>query len=68
MTRLSDEERQMLHNLSRDGVAQPEPRVDERFVAPTPEARTRYIEFATQASKFYKGERPMGFKGDHWKL
>lgn len=68
MTRLSDEERQMLRNLSRDSAAQPELRPEERFVAPTPEARVRYIEFASRASKFYKGERPIGFKGDHWKL
>lgn len=68
MTRLSEEEREMLENLSRDSGSEPSLSPEERFVAPTPEARARYIRFATEASMFYKGERPIGFRGNHWKL
>lgn len=68
MTRLSDKEREMLRNLSGDATPEPPLSTEERFVAPTPEARARYIRFATQASMFYKGERPIGFRGNHWKL
>lgn len=68
MTRLSEEEREMLENLSRDSASEALLSPEERFVAPTPEARARYIRFATRAAMFYKGERPIGFRGNHWKL
>lgn len=68
MARLSDEEREMRQNLSRESISEAPLSPEERFVAPTPEARERYIHFATQAALFYKGERPIGFRGNHWKL
>lgn len=39
-----------------------------RIVEPTPEARGRYIRWATEAAKFYKGIKPVRFTGDQWKL
>jgi hypothetical protein len=68
MTRLSDEEREMLRNLSSHSGSEPQLPLDQRFVAPTPEARERYIDFASQAAVFYKGDRPIGLRGNQWKL
>jgi len=67
MTRRNDEEREMLRNPG-ECASQLASRSDERFVAPAREARARYIEFAAQASKLCKGEHPIGFKGDPWRL
>ena len=41
---------------------------EERFVAPTVQARALYIQFATLAACFFKGEKPCSFTGKHWKL
>lgn len=68
MTRLTDQERRELIAAARQPFDNPPLRPDERFVAPTPEARLRYIRFATQAARFYRGDKPVGFRGDHWKL
>lgn len=40
------------------------PRVPEA----TPQARARYCRWATEAAKFFKGEKPVRFEGQHWKL
>lgn len=68
MTRLSEQERRELREAARRRVTQPPQNEEERFVAPTPEARLRYIHFATQASRFHNPPpfRPM--QGDNWKL
>ena len=34
----------------------------------TPEARMRYIRFATEAAAFCRARKPVRFTGDHWKL
>lgn len=68
MARLSEEERQALRALTRQPNREPPLRREERFVAPTTEARERYTRFATQASRFYKGDRPVRFRGNHWRL
>ena len=39
-----------------------------RLVEQTPEGRARYIRWATEAAKFFKGDKPVDFSGDHWKL
>ena len=67
MSRLSPEEKRSLREAS--GFAdEPSLRPDERFVQPTVEARERYIRFATQASRLYRGEKPVEFRGKHWRL
>jgi len=38
------------------------------IVEPTVEARARYIRWATEAAKYYKGAKPVRFTGNHWKL
>lgn len=68
MTKLSDKEREAWRNVVKHRIQQPPLRPDERFVAPTPEARMRYIRFATQASAFFKGEKPVRFRGNDWRL
>ncbi|GAB4174190.1 MAG: hypothetical protein Kow0020_09610 [Wenzhouxiangellaceae bacterium] len=68
MSRLSEQERAELIAAARKPLNGPPLRPDERFVAPTPEARHRYIVFATQAARFYRGDKPVRFIGDRWKL
>lgn len=68
MTKLSDQEKQAWREAAKHPIRQPPLRPDERFVAPTPEARSRYIRFATQAAAFYKGAKPVRFRGNDWRL
>lgn len=68
MVRLTDAEREELSDFARTRHEQPPLPPEDRFVAPTPEGRLRYIRWATQASKFFKGEKPVRFGGDHWRL
>jgi len=68
MTKLTKEEKQELKASIGQPHHEPNLSKDERFVADTPEARLRYIQFATQAAKFYKGDKPVDFKGNSWKL
>lgn len=68
MAKLSDQERRQWIALRDAPFQQPPPADEERFVAPTVEARERYMRFLTEASKFFRGTRPVPFKGDNWKL
>jgi len=68
MAKLTDAERQALRQLADQGRDAQPLSANERFVAPTPEARARYIRFATEASRFYRGEQPVRFGGDYWRL
>jgi len=68
MSRLTEHEHRQLIAAARRPLNSPPLRPDERFVAPTPEARRRYILFATEAACFYRGVKPVGFRGDLWKL
>jgi len=66
MARLSKSDREAFQNAGR-WIERPEQR-SPRLVEPTPEARARYCRWATEAAKFFKGEKPVRFTGDHWKL
>ena len=68
MAQLTDSDRSELLRVAKLKIEQLPLRHEERFVAPTVEARERYIRFATQASKFFKGTKPVCFEGDCWKL
>ena len=39
-------------------------------INPHPDAasRRRYIQFATEAARFFKGRKPVRFGGGHWKI
>jgi hypothetical protein len=68
MTRLTEREREDLRRLA-EGPREGQPLTAEaRFVAPTPEARMRYIRFASRAARFYKGDKPVRFRGNDWRL
>jgi len=68
MTRLTDAERQELRRISARAHVEPPLSSQDRFVAPTPQARMRYIHWVTQASKFFKGEKPHPVDGPGWRL
>lgn len=68
MAKLSEGTRRALQNLARDRVREPPLTDEERFVAPTPAARRRYVRFVTQASRLHCGDKPVRFRGDRWKL
>ena len=68
MTRLTEEEVQALKSLDPNALQQPELEVAQRWVLPTPEARRDYVQFATDASRFFRGRRDVGFRGDNWLL
>ena len=48
--------------------AEPPLRDDQRFVAPTPEARRRYIDWVSAVSRLRSPAKPARFKGKHWRL
>lgn len=68
MTKLTQEERDAFESLDRGALRQPDLPDEERFVLPNPEARLEYILFATEASRFYRGQRKVGFRGNRWLL
>ena len=68
MNRRTEQATQALRKSLDQSFKQPALRSDERLVADTPETRLRYIQFATQAAEFYKGEKPVRFTGENWKL
>ncbi|WPL19827.1 hypothetical protein Thiowin_04974 [Thiorhodovibrio winogradskyi] len=68
MARLTESDRAAFRRLRTHGwVAAPEERAPA-VVAATPEARLRYCQWATQAARFYRGEKPVRFGGNHWLL
>ena len=68
MTRLTEKEAEALRSLKPDSLQQPELDLAQRWVLPTPAARRDYIRFATDASRFFRGRREVGFRGDNWLL
>lgn len=68
MTRLTRAERIALKALRADALQQPGLSVSQRLVLPTPRARLEYVRFATEASRFFRGRREIGFRGDDWRL
>lgn len=68
MVRLSEADRRAFRELTARGWRQA---IDERspqVVAPNSEARERYCRWASEASKFFKGDKPVRFTGSNWKL
>jgi hypothetical protein len=68
MTRLTEEERQSMSDLAERRPVMSDPADAYRIVEATPDARLAYIRFATTASRFFRGDKDVGFKGDNWKL
>ncbi|NKI36275.1 hypothetical protein HFP89_13985 [Wenzhouxiangella sp. XN79A] len=68
MTRLTQEERTALGALEPGALGQPELTDAERLVLPNPRARADYVRFATAASRFFRGRKEIGFRGENWRL
>lgn len=68
MARLTDDEKREWRAVADRPLDAPRLNDEERFVAPTVEARARYIQFATQAARLFRGEKPRRPEGSHWKL
>ena len=68
MARLTPEEREELLRVSKLDLRPPPDLEKDRWVPQTPEGRLRYMQFAAQAAKFFKGTKPVRFGGEHWKL
>ena len=68
MAKLTDSEKTAFREFMARGWEQSPEEQSPRIVEPTPEGRARYIRWATEASKFFKGTKPVDFSGDHWKL
>jgi len=68
MTRLTRAERKALRALEADALQQPELSESQRLVLPTPQSRLEYIRFASEASRFFRGRREIGFRGEDWRL
>lgn len=66
MARLSETDKAAFRESARwiEGPKERSPHTVEA----TPEARARYIRWASEATKFYKGKKPVHFTGEHWKL
>ena len=65
MTRLTQEERDAFGSLDPSALQQPEASDSERLVLPNPSARLEYVRFASDASRFYRGRREIGFRGEN---
>lgn len=68
MARLTDAERAEFRRLAESGWTEAPAQRSPMIVAPTAEARERYCRWATEASRFYRGSKPVRFVGEHWKL
>ena len=68
MARLSDKDKAAFCELTSRGCEQSPEEHSQRLVEQTPKGRARYVRWATEASRFFKGTKPVDFSGDHWKL
>jgi len=68
MTRLTDVDREAFARLTESGWIEAPALRSPTIVAPTTAARELYCHWATQASRFYQGKKPVRFGGEHWKL
>jgi hypothetical protein len=68
MGKLTEDEKREWQAVAKRELDAPPLNNDERFVAPTVEARARYIRFATQAARLFRGDKPSRPEGQHWKL
>ena len=68
MNKLSEAEREAWRRVAGESHKAPALTDDERFVAPTVEARARYIRFATEAARLYRGPEKPWMTGRNWRL
>lgn len=68
MARLTDDEKREWQAVADRPLDAPPLSDGERFVAPTVEARARYIQFTTQVARLSRSKSTRPPKGTHWKL
>jgi hypothetical protein len=68
MAQLTEADKIAFRKLTESGWESCPEEQSPRFVEPTAEGRARYIRWASEAAKFFKGTKPVDFSGDHWKL
>jgi hypothetical protein len=68
MAQLTETDKATFRRLTRRGWEQTPEERSPHFVEQTPEGRARYINWASEASKFFKGTKPVDFSGNQWKL
>jgi len=68
MAKLTETDKAAFRELTERGWVQSPEERSPRIVEPTLEARTRYVRWVSEASKFFKGKKPVNFGGKHWKL
>lgn len=68
MAKLTENDKVAFRELTERGYVQNPEERSPRLVEQTPEGRARYMRWASEAAKFYKGSKPIGFKGNNWKL
>ncbi len=68
MARLTKTEREAFRKLAEEPIRSPALPTIDQFVQPTPESRLNYIRFNTAAAALFRGTRPIGFRGDDWRL
>lgn len=68
MAKLTETDKAAFREFSARGWEQSPEERSPRLVEQTLEGRARYIRWATEAAKFFKGTKPVDFGGAHWKL
>jgi hypothetical protein len=68
MARLTADDRAAFRRLTEAGWVQSPAERSPRLVKPTTETRYRYCQWATEASQWFRGTKPVRFGGTNWKL
>lgn len=68
MSKLTETDKAAFHELTERGWEQSAEERSPRLVEQTTEGRARYCRWATEASNFFKGTKPVDFGGEEWKL
>ncbi len=68
MARLTSSDKAAFEEAARKPWQQSPEERSPRTVPQTPEGRAAYVRWATEASTFFKGTKPVNFEGEHWML
>lgn len=68
MERLTRSDRDAFRELTERGWVQSPQERSPRFAEDSPAAREAYCRWATEASRFFKGKKPIRFTGTQWRL
>ena len=68
MARLTDADRAAFRELTARGYVQSPAEQSPALVEQTTAGRERYCRWATAVARFHRGDKPVRFIGEHWKL